>query len=863
MKVYILKIFLILIFFYAGLFVLHVQDISAAPFYNLPKNRDHIRLYRNYGLEEEIIRNKYDLSFDPDIKIIDPEHIGLHYDLNANMIIPSEKSSKFREWWCINKLGKSLSQCNFPESWLCEGNDTCDIPEETFLHFKNDIIITLNLGVPFKSDGGTRTGLVRGWDPNNFIDSNNDGFLDIDIDRDGNISDTEWVNRPNKNASAKTMQDARVPAFYWGKYWEYLTGETVDHHSEFAMNVGNPDYRQFMSIVYIPGIFNVDVNADGVYFDASTGYGDTWTTWIHEAGLVEYGDRATYLTDAMYLLKSIRENTPTDRIIIGNGWTYYQNVIDGNRREGWLEISIPFKNFEQAIEKIISEQENGLINLVNFNPTYDEKLIPYGKHIPVTRERDQIYGLASYYLAAGDKSYFFYAMDPYLDWEGSLFFDALNFNVGSPKGKYYSFSSQYGQKDNNVYNGNFEAADADNKPAGWDLPNSASLEIASEAECGLNGKCIRIHTDIISNYLNSQQVTLKPNTTYTLSAFVKTENVQGGKLFYGANIFPHDFDDSLPQFTGCGTSLRGTNNWTPVYCTFTTGTDVTGTVNFRIQHGTGTAWFDRIELRKGVPRTVFARKYSKALVLVRPRASEEAGYDDPVSYQLRNFYSRISADGSLGAPSDSVMLHSGEAAILGCTAWDGTNYIEDTDCNSAPPAGPVLLSPENNINELDRTVNFRWSHSIYPDEDTMTYSLSYCMNEDFTGCSPILVSSRSDQSSYYTDRTDLSHLIIIGMVFTGGIRNRKKFALLIAALLIAGGMLLSCGGGSGGSGNGGAIGTGAISEKGNSVPEISFTVSDFSYTVTGLNPDTTYYWKVTADNGESSTDSSTWSFTTL
>jgi len=128
--------------------------------------------------KDEILRNEYDLSFNPEVNNYDPDHVALLYDLNTEMIIPSEKASQLKKWWCLDKLQKPLDQCNIPENWLCEDMVSCDIPETIFLHFKKDTQISLNLGVSNLYDG-MRTGIVKGWDPDNFIDTDNDGFIDI------------------------------------------------------------------------------------------------------------------------------------------------------------------------------------------------------------------------------------------------------------------------------------------------------------------------------------------------------------------------------------------------------------------------------------------------------------------------------------------------------------------------------------------------------------------------------------------------------------------------------------------------------------------------------------------------------------
>jgi hypothetical protein len=91
--------------------------------------------------------------------------------------------------------------------------------------------------------------------------------------------------------------------------------------------------------------------------------------------------------------------------------------------------------------------------------------------------------------------------------------------------------------------------------------------------------------------INKQYVDLAPNTTYTLSAWLKTENVTGE----GAQVYPYDFDDSNPPSNLIW--VTGTTDWTQYTMQFTTGANPSeATINFRIKDGSGEAWFDDVQL---------------------------------------------------------------------------------------------------------------------------------------------------------------------------------------------------------------------------------------------------------------------------
>lgn len=169
---------------------------------------------------------------------------------------------------------------------------------------------------------------------------------------------------------------------------------------------------------------------------------------------------------------------------------------------------------------------------------------------------------------------------------------------------------------------------------------------------------------------------------------------------------------------------------------------------------------------------------------------------------------------------------------------------------NTPPTAPELISPSNGATDLPTTVIFKWKPSTDTDGDTVTYDLYYCENHDFSGCSPVKVASlKNGRETPYAGIGYGAGILLFGIVIAEGIRKRKKIVLLIAMILIAGLLLVSCGGGK-------KPGKGGGNDTGGSDKEVS-------YTVTGLSPLTTYYWKVVAkdDNG-GETKSDIYTFTT-
>lgn len=157
-------------------------------------------------------------------------------------------------------------------------------------------------------------------------------------------------------------------------------------------------------------------------------------------------------------------------------------------------------------------------------------------------------------------------------------------------------------------------------------------------------------------------------------------------------------------------------------------------------------------------------------------------------------------------------------------------FLGDAVLNN-PPSIPELVFPRDGQTGLGTTVNFGWLQSTDPDGDAVTYDFSYCENDSFTGCDPVNVSSLGHKGIFYAGLGAYgAGLLLFGIIGTGSIRGRRKRGLLIVATLMAGMLFVSCG------------------SDGNP--------SDVSYTVSGLSPSTTYYWKVVADDGKGGTTES-------
>jgi hypothetical protein len=215
--------------------------------------------------------------------------------------------------------------------------------------------------------------------------------------------------------------------------------------------------------------------------------------------------------------------------------------------------------------------------------------------------------------------------------------------------------------------------------------------------------------------------------------------------------------------------------------------------------------------------------------------------------------------GSPGFSNTEFFLPGGIIAALANTIYiadNGNKRVRSMELTNRYPSAPVLLTPSDNSTGLANTVEFAWEAAIDFDGDTVAHGFYICNTSNFSGCSPVTVSSKINNGTMYASSIPLIFFAGIFVLAGAGItRQRLMAALLILAMAL---FVLSCGSsGSGGDGNGGD-GNGGGNGDGDGDPVVIIT-----HTVTGLDPLTTYYWKVSADDSRGGiTESDTWSFTT-
>lgn len=158
-----------------------------------------------------------------------------------------------------------------------------------------------------------------------------------------------------------------------------------------------------------------------------------------------------------------------------------------------------------------------------------------------------------------------------------------------------------------------------------------------------------------------------------------------------------------------------------------------------------------------------------------------------------------------------------------------TDTIEDGggDANHLPTA-PALLSPLNDATGINpSSVTFSWNPSTDGDGDTVSYQFYLSEDSSFAGCTPVNVAAKSAKTVHAAGFYVSGILLCLLLV---GLRDKtRRIPTVCLALLLC--VFAAC------------------SDSSDKKPS-GGTTESISHVETGLNPSTTYYWKVTSNDGQ-------------
>ncbi len=590
----------------------------------MPHHLPTIRTFINFAGNAQFARDWLDLSFRKEAKELRDSVLATRYGLICTLVLPHPSTG-------LPLADKAAALAEFCVS---KGLTKQGILEEMFCHFSEDTRVTLHVGAE-RAANPRETRLCPGWDPAN------------DRNGDGRVDDEEAARLANPKATAREPRQARIPIYFWGP-----------PRDDFVMNVGHPAYQEFMATVWAQKLC---AGYDGIYFDTVppdvAGAG-------RSASVLEYprtgGRRGQWLRDLQMMFARIKIAMP-DKMITGNAWDANPMVNDGRQSEGWMAIDRQLGRWRESLDHAIELDRRGKIQLIQYNPIFHPELAEFGPKLPVSQDRDKMFGLATYLLAHGRFTYFGFGRHPYAE-VTKLWFNAMRHDLGEPAGDYDLFdrvdAANLPGATNLLPNGDFERADANSNPAEWTVAEPVELDTNLKRS---GSSAVKITSDDPRiNNINKLSLRLKPHTSYTLIAWARCDGVKGQP---GAQVYPYEFDDADAQGM---LTWSGTHDWSEQRLVFRTGDDVEGRINFRIYGATGTVWFDDIRLVEGVAakQEVFSREYTKGLVLVKPYVGGSFGEETATTHTLPGTFRPLNVDGTLGRPVQQVTLRNAEAAIL-------------------------------------------------------------------------------------------------------------------------------------------------------------------------------------------------------
>jgi len=215
------------------------------------------------------------------------------------------------------------------------------------------------------------------------------------------------------------------------------------------------------------------------------------------------------------------------------------------------------------------------------------------------------------YLLGMDETSTFYFQNPN-DKDKATYYPEWDISLGPPIGKYYLLADRPSNNIKLVQNPSFEYG-----LDGWLVDSWQGKVIVNVDESNYKEgtKSIQLTSDG-NNYGGIYQtISLKPNTTYTFSGWIKTDNLLGYD-YKPAQIYLVESEGGPVHRIGLGGTGKISNeDWTYVCETFTTGDDISGAyIGIAFFGAEGVAWFDDIRIEEGIK--VYARDFENGKVLV-------------------------------------------------------------------------------------------------------------------------------------------------------------------------------------------------------------------------------------------------------
>ncbi len=336
------------------------------------------------------------------------------------------------------------------------------------------------------------------------------------------------------------------------------------------------------------------------------------------------------------------------------------------------------------------------------------------------------------------------------------------YTEGSKANHKIKTNSEKGKTNENlIANSNFESFSS---WTGYSSGNTSSSVLSSESIFGEKSLAIMSTSDSSGHSRFQQTVSISSAGTYTLSAYVKTENVvttsNGGAYIV--------LDGEESEYILGTTNVNINNGWQRISVTKEFAGAGSYTVNLKLGNASGTAYFDCIQLEKGDTPSEYNMIQNSS---IRSGASWNGDYSVVSTEVYRDHTGSITgAPASAKSASQTIALNCDVNTTFMLSGWARANSVDlaDTSAKSARKFGlkAVLTYSDNTTEEHyisfnpDNTAWQYASLAIVPKTDnaeltvkTMTVSVCYDYNANTMFFDDICLTVEPAQTYKYDEST--------------------------------------------------------------------------------------------------------------
>ena len=290
--------------------------------------------------------------------------------------------------------------------------------------------------------------------------------------------------------------------------------------------------------------------------------------------------------------------------------------------------------------------------------------------------------------------------------------DTSNFTKYDQYGNSISQSASLSTGENMVKNSGFELGKTTHWYLSQDRKKSKGdiyIDTDISDKSSLSGKhSVKVISESLTSDLGStaaaQRFDVEPNTTYTLSADIKTGHMKNSQAFLDVWFIKSDNKTSDGGTNNRETAIRGNNGWVRRQLTFTTNKETRRlgiylkNEQYANQKGSGVVWFDNVQLEKG---------------------SLHSGYNPVENSGIEQFSDQKKIDnfdltGNTSGISVSSEAFSGDVAVQMTrkSSSDGNGYVSQWVHLNQTKAEPITLTAMSKAVGV-KTVGNGTAHSDY------------------------------------------------------------------------------------------------------------------------------------------------------